>query len=133
MIACIVICFFSGWSVFLKGNWSTETFITNYLPFALFPILYISARIFFKYAPKSVSPCTRFPVLTPLSLSRSRFISPMDMDFVSGLEQIEAESYDDPPPKNKVEAVWQWLVCVPNLIDNDSALTRFYRCKRHGV
>jgi hypothetical protein len=34
------------------------------------------------------------------------------MDFISGLAEIEAESYDEPPPRNKWEAFWQWLVCV---------------------
>jgi hypothetical protein len=52
MISCLVICIvricpfltrlpathcpaqFSGWSVFLKGQWDTATFITNYLPCA---------------------------------------------------------------------------------------------------
>jgi hypothetical protein len=34
------------------------------------------------------------------------------MDFTSGLAQIEAESYDDPPPANKLQAFWQWLVSI---------------------
>lgn len=34
-----IILFFSAWSVFLKDNWSTSTFVTNYLPLWLFPIL----------------------------------------------------------------------------------------------
>jgi amino acid transporter len=84
MISCLVICIvrirpsltrllathcpaqFSGWNVFLKGQWDTATFITNYLPCAfvlrasartsvdercslgLFPVLYIGARLYFK-------------------------------------------------------------------------------------
>ncbi|KAJ7688439.1 amino acid permease-domain-containing protein [Mycena rosella] len=42
MIFCIVICFFSGWATLLKGHWDTATFVTNYLPFALFPVLDIA-------------------------------------------------------------------------------------------
>ncbi|TFY62403.1 hypothetical protein EVG20_g6715 [Dentipellis fragilis] len=87
-IACIVICFFSGWSVFLKDNWDTATFVTNYLPFILFPILYVSARLW-----------TRTPPVKPL-----------EMDFLSDLAEIEADTYDEPPPKNKFEAFWQWLM-----------------------
>ncbi|THH21448.1 hypothetical protein EW146_g85 [Bondarzewia mesenterica] len=39
-IACFVICFFSGFSVFLKGNWDSATFATNYIPLMLFPAMY---------------------------------------------------------------------------------------------
>lgn len=93
--------------MFLSGNWDTATFVTNYLPFALFPILYVGARIYYRQSP----------------------VKAEDMDFVSGLAEIEAAEYvrfsellstdylslffgshDEPPPKNKVEAFWQWLV-----------------------
>jgi len=88
MIFCALICFFSGWKVFLKGRWNTATFVTNYLPLALFPLLYISAKLF-----------TRRPV-----------IKAQDMDFVTNIAEIEAETYDEPPPRNKGEAFWQWLM-----------------------
>ncbi|KAH9946675.1 amino acid permease [Amylocystis lapponica] len=86
--ACLIICFFSGWEVFLKDSWDPATFVTTYLPFILFPILYIGAKLW-----------TKVPV-----------VKPEDMDFLSGLEEIEADSYDEPPPKNKLEAFWQWLM-----------------------
>ncbi|KAI0053279.1 hypothetical protein FA95DRAFT_717788 [Auriscalpium vulgare] len=87
-IACIVICFFSGWAVFLKDNWDTATFVTNYLPLIMFPILYAGAKTWKR---------------TPIKRAR-------DMDFVSGLAEIEADTYDEPPPRNKWEAFWQWLM-----------------------
>ncbi|EGN92085.1 hypothetical protein SERLA73DRAFT_117803 [Serpula lacrymans var. lacrymans S7.3] len=87
-ISCIVICFFSGWTVFLKDQWNTATFVTNYLPFALFPVLYISSRLYYRVGPVSAD----------------------DMDFESGLAEIEADTYDEPPPKNKFEAFWAWLM-----------------------
>ncbi|KAH9004407.1 amino acid permease [Lactarius hatsudake] len=89
-ISCLLISFFSGWAVFLKDNWDTATFVTNYLPLILFPILYIGAKLW----------------------KRSPIISASDMDFYSGLAEIEAETYDEPPPRNRWEAFWQWLVCV---------------------
>jgi yeast amino acid transporter len=61
---------FSGWRVFLKGNWVVGTFVTSYLPFILFPILYTSVKLW-----------TRRPI-----------IKPEDMDFVSGIAEIEADS-----------------------------------------
>jgi len=87
-ISCFIVCLFSGWSVFLKGNWDKATFITNYLPFVLFPILYLA----WKY--KTGVPYARV----------------MDMDFTTGLDEIEADCYDEPPPRNKLEAFWAWLM-----------------------
>jgi len=85
---CWIICLFSGWQVFLKGGWDTATFVTNYMPFILFPILYFSWKL-----------KTRVPI-----------VRASEMDFVSGLDEIEADTYDEPPPKNKFEAFWAWLM-----------------------
>jgi hypothetical protein len=79
---------FSGWSVFIRGHWNSADFVTNYFPFVLFPILYIGAKYW-----------TRVPI-----------VQPADMDFYSGLAEIEASTYDEPPPKNMWEAFWRWLV-----------------------
>ncbi|KAF8431958.1 amino acid permease [Boletus edulis BED1] len=82
------VLFFSAWEVFLKGNWSTATFLTDYLPIMLFPLLYLSAKL----------------------VMRVRTIRPDEMDFVSDVAEFDAMTYDDPPPKNKMEAVWAWLM-----------------------
>ena len=74
--------------MFLKDSWATDTFVTNYLPLVLFPILYAGCRFW----------------------RRTRFINPADMDFKSGLAEIEAASYDEPPPRNWVEKFWNWLM-----------------------
>ncbi|KAJ7507445.1 amino acid permease [Mycena galericulata] len=94
MIFCLIICFFSGWAVFLKGKWNVATFVTNYLPLALFPVMYVGSKIFY-YVRRG----------TPLGWKR-----PSEMDFVTDIAEIEADTYDDPPPRNKVEAFWAWLV-----------------------
>lgn len=60
----------SGWQVFLRGNWAVDVFVTNYIPLVLFPILYIGARIYYRQGP----------------------VKAEDMDFVSDLAEIEAES-----------------------------------------
>jgi amino acid permease len=62
---------FSGWDVFLKGKWETDTFVTNYLPLVLFPIVYAGAKFYY-----------RVPI-----------VSPQDMDFVSDIAEIEADEY----------------------------------------
>ncbi|KAF5355742.1 hypothetical protein D9756_003931 [Leucocoprinus leucothites] len=88
MFMTLIICITSGWQVFLRGGWATDIFVTNYIPLVLFPILYIGARYKYRQGP----------------------IKAEDMDFVSNLAEIEADSYDEPPPRNKFEAFWQWLM-----------------------
>ena len=41
---------------------------------------------------------------------RCSLVKAEEMDFVSGLAEIEADCYDEPPPRNWVEKVWAWLV-----------------------
>jgi len=78
----------SGWAVFLRGNWHISTFITNYLALFLFPILYLGARIYYQEGPKK----------------------PLEMDFITNINEIEADTYDELPPRNIAEAFWQWLI-----------------------
>ena len=59
---------FSAWEVFLRDEWSTVTFVTNYLPIMLFPVLYVSAK-----------------VITGVPLVRAN-----EMDFKSGTYGIDA-------------------------------------------
>ncbi|KAK7014137.1 hypothetical protein VNI00_019371, partial [Paramarasmius palmivorus] len=86
-VGCVVICIFSGWKVFLTDNWETDTFITNYLPVALFPIMFVGCKVYRK----------------------TRFVRVEEMDFVSGVEEVVRDSYEEPPPRNVVEKVWAWL------------------------
>jgi yeast amino acid transporter len=41
---------------------------------------------------------------------KSRFIKSEDMDFDSGIVEIEAETYKEPEPRNLWEAIWAKLV-----------------------
>ncbi|KAF8649785.1 hypothetical protein AX16_005551 [Volvariella volvacea WC 439] len=102
LIMTFVICFFSGWAVFLEGRWATDTFVTNYLPLISFPLIYIGAKFFY----------------------RQPWVKSTEMDFVSNIAQIEAETYDEPPPKNKIEAFWRWLVGV-DIVLAKTSLTSF--------
>ncbi|KAJ7282746.1 amino acid permease [Mycena rebaudengoi] len=93
MIFCLIICFFSGWATFLKGNWVTADFVTNYLPLALFPVFYASAKFYYYRQGRSLS-----------------WVAAEKMDFVTNIAQIEADTYPDEVPKNKFEAFWAWLM-----------------------
>ncbi|GJJ09791.1 hypothetical protein Clacol_004015 [Clathrus columnatus] len=109
LISTLVVCFFSGVSVFLKGHWATDTFVTNYLPFVLFPILYFGARHL---------------------LYKEPMIAPQDMDFVSGLDKVAEDTYDEKPPRNCFEKFWQWLshamIFIANLIHNTLSKAESY-------
>ncbi|KAJ7367981.1 amino acid permease [Mycena albidolilacea] len=93
LIFCLVIAFFSGSATFLKGNWVVADFVTNYLPLALFPVLYAGAKFYYWKKDGSLY-----------------WVTAEKMDFVTNIAEIEADTYDDPPPKNKLEAFWAWLM-----------------------
>jgi len=86
--SCFFICLFSGWKVFLKGHWATDAFVTNYITLIGFPILYIGARLVY----------------------RSPLVKPADMDFISGIAEIEADTYDEEPPTTAMGKFWAWLM-----------------------
>lgn len=88
LILISIVLFFSGYTVFLSGEWSPADFITNYLPVWLFPCLWAGYKL----------------------IKRTHFIRPHEMDFVSGLEEIEAESYDEPPARNFPEKIWRAIM-----------------------
>ena len=44
---------------------------------------------------------------------KSRFVKVEEMDFVTGLDEVIAETYDEPPPKNIWEKFWLWIVSTP--------------------
>ncbi|KAI0644691.1 amino acid permease [Trametes meyenii] len=87
-IGCFLAITFSGWFVFLEGHWAADTFVTDYLPMALFPVLYGGAKLY-----------TRAP-LVPYE----------KMDFESGLKEVVDASYDERPPESFVKRAWGWLV-----------------------
>ncbi|KAH8110671.1 amino acid permease [Phellopilus nigrolimitatus] len=88
VIACPTICLFSGFKVFLKDSWATDAFVTNYLPFVLFPFLYIGARVYLRVTP----------------------VRPTEMDFQSGLSEIEEMTSDEVPSRNLIVQFWRWLM-----------------------
>ena len=55
---------------------------------------------------------------------KSRFVRVEDVDFVTGLDEVIADSYDEPPPGNIWEEFWQWIVTAPLLLFGVSRLAR---------
>ena len=51
------------------------------------------------------------------------------MDFVTDIAQIEADEEPEQPPKNRMEAFWQWVVSFSTLSVSASTSHTFYpRC-----
>lgn len=91
IILISIILFFSSYTVFLKDQWDTPTFVTNYLPIFTFPVLWIGWKL----------------------LKRTKFVRAHEMDFVSGLDEIEADcagDEEDTKPKNLWEKVWAKII-----------------------
>ncbi|KAN0061861.1 hypothetical protein ACQY0O_005855 [Thecaphora frezii] len=70
LLAVSIVAIFSGWTVFRPGYWDTSTFFSNYLPLVWF----IGGYLFFKYYWKT------------------KIISVHEMDFVTGLDEIEEDA-----------------------------------------
>ncbi|KAJ8597147.1 hypothetical protein M405DRAFT_925042 [Rhizopogon salebrosus TDB-379] len=102
VVMSFVTLFFSAWEVFLRDSWSTASFVTNYLPVILFPVLYGVAKI----------------------VIRAPLVKASEMDFHSDIAEIEAMTHDDVPPKNAAEAFWMWLVSFYLILFRES-LIRF--------
>ena len=85
------------------------TFVTDYVPIMLFPMLYIGAmfvmRVHFVKADDMdfVTNVAEFDDMTCVASSPSLF-------FFKCIHIDHAHRFDDPPPKNMLEALWMWLV-----------------------
>lgn len=76
----------NGWSVFLRGNWDTATFITSYLPIVLYFLLWAAYKL----------------------ILRTKFIRYDEMDFQTG-SRVGMDEPED-PPRNFVEKIWRFIM-----------------------
>lgn len=79
-----LIILFSGWSVFLKGNWDVSTFVSNYFPVPFFFVLYAVGSY----------------------LYGGKFVKAEEMDFVTGLQTILDDETEEPKPTNLWMKFW---------------------------
>ncbi|KAH8556566.1 amino acid permease [Umbelopsis sp. PMI_123] len=75
LISTIIILFFSGWEVFLYGEWDTATFITTYLPIPFAIILFVGYKV----------------------IKKTHWNSVHEMDFHTGIDEIEADTDEEVP------------------------------------
>ena len=96
--------------MFLNGNWSSLTFVTDYFPIAFFPILYLAAKYFMgahtvkAHEMDFVTNVADFDAMTCVPLHCREHHT------MFRLETDHENRYDDPPPRNRLEAFWMWLV-----------------------
>ncbi|ORZ09931.1 amino acid permease [Absidia repens] len=76
VISTLIILFGSGFKVFLWNQFVVSTFITSYLPIPVFFILFVGATIWRK----------------------SKFVRASEMDFHSGIAEIEQEALNEEAP-----------------------------------
>lgn len=88
LVLITIILFFSSYSVFLHDHWDAPTFVTNYLPVFVFPVMWLGYKL----------------------IKRTKFHHVNEMDFISNLDEIEADCQDDPPPRNLWEKVWAKII-----------------------
>lgn len=63
VVSNIIFILFADWSVFLKGNWDTASFVTNYIPIPIFFCLFFGYKLWFK----------------------TKWVTTSNMDFVTGV------------------------------------------------
>ncbi|GAB7337129.1 hypothetical protein MBLNU457_g2525t1 [Dothideomycetes sp. NU457] len=78
-----LVTIFSGWSVFRPGRWDTQTFISNYLPIALFTLIYLSYKV----------------------TTKSKFVGVHEMDFTSGVAEFEEQHAQAEAERTAIKAM----------------------------
>ncbi|ORX57590.1 amino acid transporter [Hesseltinella vesiculosa] len=67
LVVLTIVLLFGGFQVFLHNHWDTATFVTTYLPLPVAPLLYFGYKF----------------------VKKTKTIAPSEMDFYSGLAEIE--------------------------------------------
>ncbi|KAJ7785219.1 amino acid permease/ SLC12A domain-containing protein [Mycena maculata] len=83
----VVIVFFNGWSVFIKGEWDVSDFIVAYINIPIFIILYGVWKV----------------------VRKSKIVTPSEMDFRSNVPPPEMVDVEEPEPTGVWGKIWVWL------------------------
>lgn len=86
-----IVILFSGFDVFLAANapFNVSTFVTTYIPIPVFLIMFFGSWIYY---------------------GKDSIISVKNIDFFTGIKEIEADTYEEPAPKNLWEKTWK-VIC----------------------
>jgi amino acid transporter len=75
LVSTSLILLLSGWEVFLDGHWDTSSFVTQYFPIPFAVILFVAYKF----------------------IKRTHWNRVDEMDFTTGIAEIEADTDDDVP------------------------------------
>lgn len=84
-----IVMLFSGWSIFLNGNWSTSDFITNYIPIPFFIILYVGNWMY--------------------NCHNGAHIPATEVDLTTGLREIIDAEVEEEKPTTAWGKLWNWI------------------------
>ncbi|KAL4889713.1 general amino acid permease [Aspergillus ambiguus] len=89
MVSTTVMAFVGGYTVFLPGNWDIPTFFFSYTMIGVFPVIFISWKLWHK----------------------TKFYAPEEIDITTGLDEIEEyhRNYVPTPPSNALSRYADWL------------------------
>ncbi|KAF1986885.1 proline-specific permease [Aulographum hederae CBS 113979] len=82
-----IVILFNGWTVFTKGNWSVNDFITAYIGIPIYLGLYLFWKVF----------------------KRPGFVKAEEADIWSGKAALDAEIWPEQTPRNFLEKIWFWI------------------------
>jgi len=87
IVWCIVIIIFNGWQNFTTGGFQASSFVVAYINLPIFLAL----------------------ILGHWLVTKPRYLTPGQLDFVSNIPSDEEVSYEEPPPKNIFGKIANWL------------------------
>ncbi|KAK4702153.1 hypothetical protein P7C70_g4075, partial [Phenoliferia sp. Uapishka_3] len=113
LIFICIILFFNSWEVFARDQWDTATFITSYLPIALFPFLYGGARFYMKLPPQKE--LARFHSLAwtsfqALESKQQHHLISLLRSSLKCTTSRSAHEEEEVPPRNFAEKFWMWIM-----------------------
>ncbi|KAA1081497.1 hypothetical protein PGTUg99_006519 [Puccinia graminis f. sp. tritici] len=92
LLMVILVIFFSGFEVFLKDNWSTSNFVTNYITLVIYILLFIYWKV----------------------TKRGKLVRIQEMDLIAGTKHFELMDahYQEniKIPRTRIQKLWDWLL-----------------------
>ncbi|KAK0629376.1 amino acid permease/ SLC12A domain-containing protein [Bombardia bombarda] len=84
-----IIIFFSGFAIFIDGNWNASDFVAAYIGIPVFFVLFAFWKVF----------------------KRTKWLSPAEADLQTGKAALDAEDahWPEQKPRNTLERIWFWI------------------------
>lgn len=82
-----LILIFNGWTVFTKGNWDVELFVTSYVGVPIYFGLYLFWKLF----------------------KRTKLVKPTEADLWTGKAAIDSEVWPNNEPTTIIGKIWDWI------------------------